>query len=43
MQFGLILRRTVLLGTPQVLTFLLLFYPSPYDDVPGELLPIANW
>jgi hypothetical protein len=28
-QFGLILRRIVLLGTPLVLTFLLLFHPSP--------------
>jgi hypothetical protein len=42
-QFGLTLRRIVLLGTPLVLTFLLLFHPSPYDDVAGELLPIANW
>ena len=37
------LRRTVLLGTPLVLTFLMLFHPSPYDDVADELLPIANW
>ena len=22
---------------------MLLFHPSPYDDVAGELLPIANW
>ena len=42
-QFGLTLRRIVLLGTPLVLTFLMLFHPSPYDDVAGELLPIANW
>src|SRR5215204_6900942 len=42
-QFGLTLRRIVLLGTPLVLTFLLVFHPSPYDDVAGELLPIANW
>src|SRR5215203_165161 len=42
-QFGLTLRRIVLLGTPLVLTFLLLFHPSPYDDVAGQLLPIANW
>jgi hypothetical protein len=42
-QFALTLRRIVLLGTPLVLTFLLLFHPSPYDDVAGELLPIANW
>ena len=43
MQFGSTLRRIVLLGTPLLLTFLLLFHPSPYDDVAGELLPIANW
>jgi hypothetical protein len=42
-QLGLTLRRIVLLGTPLALTFLLLFHPSPYDDVAGELLPIANW
>src|SRR5918993_3171719 len=42
-QFGLTLRRIVLLGTPLVLTFLLLFHPSPYDDVADQLLPIANW
>ena len=43
MQLGLTLRRIVLLGTPLVLTILLLFHPSPYDDVAGELMPIANW
>src|SRR5215216_1850165 len=42
-QFGLTLRRIVLLGTPLILTILLLFRPSPYDDVAGELLPIAGW
>jgi len=42
-QLGLTLRRIVLLGTPLVLTFLLLFHPSPYDDIAGELLPIAGW
>src|SRR5215212_4619344 len=42
-QFGLTLRRIVLPGTPLVLTFLLLFHPSPYYDMAGELLPIANW
>src|SRR5215213_8022376 len=42
-EFNSTLRRIVLLGTPLVLTFLLLFHPSPYDDVAGELLPIANW
>jgi hypothetical protein len=39
---GLTLRRIVLLGTPLVLTVLLFFHPSPYDDVAGELMPIAN-
>jgi hypothetical protein len=42
-EFNSTLRRTVLLGTPLVLTILLAFHPSPYDDVAGELLPIANW
>ena len=42
-QFGLTLRRIVLLGTPLILTFLLLFHPSPYDDVAGELMPMAGW
>ena len=37
------LRRVVLLGTPLVLTILMLFHPSPYDDVAGELMPIAGW
>src|SRR5215207_7175489 len=37
------LRRIVLLGTPLVLTFLLLFHPSAYADVAGELMPIAGW
>ena len=37
------LRRIVLLGKPLVLTILMLFHPSPYDDVAGELLPIAGW
>jgi hypothetical protein len=42
-EFGLTLRRFILLGTPLVLTILMLFHPSPYDDVAGELLPIAGW
>ena len=42
-EFGLTLRRIVLLGTPLVLTVLLFFHPSPYDDVMGELMPIAGW
>jgi hypothetical protein len=42
-EFNSTLRRIVLLGTPLVLTFLLLFHPSPYDDVADELMPIAGW
>jgi hypothetical protein len=42
-EFGLTLRRMILLGTPLILTILMLFHPSPYDDVAGELVPIANW
>src|SRR5918998_6677662 len=42
-KFGLTLRRIVLLGTPLVLTVLLFFHPSPYDNVAGELMPIAGW
>ena len=40
---NLVLRRLVLLGTPLVLTVLMLFHPSPYEDLAGELLPIADW
>ena len=39
----LALRRIILLGTPLVLTVLLFFHPSLYDDVAGELMPIASW
>ena len=42
-QFSLMLRRIVLLGTPLLLTVLLFFHPSPYDDVAGELMPVAGW
>ena len=42
-EFSLTLRRIVLLGTPLVLTILLFFHPSPYDDVADELMPIASW
>src|SRR5215217_7133436 len=42
-QFSLTLRRVVLLGTPLVLTILMLFHPSPYYNVAGELIPIAAW
>ena len=43
MQFGLTLRRIVLLGTPLAITVLLFFHPSPYDDVADKLMPIAGW
>ncbi len=43
MEFGLTLRRIILLGTPLALTALMLFHPSPYDDILGELVPIAEW
>ena len=43
-EFNSTLRMIVLLGTPLfALTFLLLFHPSPYDDVADELMPIAGW
>src|SRR5215207_2026838 len=42
-EFNSTLRRIVLLGTPLALTVLLLFHPSPYDDVAGQLVPIAGW
>jgi hypothetical protein len=42
-EFGLSLRRIVLLVTPLVLTILMIFHPSPYDDVAGELMPISGW
>src|ERR687893_439500 len=38
-KFGLTLRRIVLLGTPLVLTVLLFFHPSPYDNVAGGVMP----
>jgi hypothetical protein len=40
---NLVLRRLVLLGTPLVLAVLMLFHPSPYEDLTGQLVPIANW
>lgn len=40
---NLVIRRLVLLGTPLVLAVLMLFHPSPYEDLAGELLPIAGW
>lgn len=36
-------RRLILLGPSLALAVLMLFHPSPYDDVAGELLPIAGW
>jgi hypothetical protein len=43
-QFGsTLVRRIVLLGTPLTLTVLMIFHPSPYDDIKGELVPIAVW
>src|SRR5918995_5483965 len=42
-EFGLTLRRIVVLGTPLVLTVLMSFHPSPYDEVAGKLMPIAGW
>jgi hypothetical protein len=42
-EFGLTLRSIVLLGTPLVLSVLMIFHPTPYDDVAGELMPIAGW
>src|SRR5215217_3100905 len=36
-------RRIVLLGTPLALSVLMIFHPAPYDDINGELVPIAGW
>ncbi|HEX6709320.1 MAG TPA: hypothetical protein VF068_03230 [Rubrobacter sp.] len=36
-------RQVILLGPSLVLAVLMIFHPSPYDDVAGELLPIAGW
>ena len=33
----------ILLGPSLLLAVLMLFHPSPYDDVAGELVPIAGW
>jgi hypothetical protein len=40
---GLVLCRLVLFGAPLVLGVLMLFYPSPYEDLAGQLVPIAGW
>jgi hypothetical protein len=42
-EFGLTLRRIILLGTPLALAVWMLFHPSPYDDLLGELVSIAGW
>src|SRR5215212_11528437 len=42
-QIGLTWCRIVLLGTPLARTVLMVFHPSPYDDVAGQLVPIAGW
>lgn len=36
-------RRLFLLGPPLSLAVLMIFHPSPYDDIAHELLPIAGW
>jgi hypothetical protein len=36
-------RRVILLGPSLVLAVLMIFHPAPYDDVAGELVPIAGW
>ena len=36
-------RRLVLLGIPLALTVLMLFHPTPYDNVIGALIPTAGW
>ena len=36
-------RQLILLGPSLLLAVLMLFHPSPYDDVADELLPIAGW
>ena len=38
-----VLRRPVLLGTPLVMAILMIFHPLPYEDITGELVPIAGW
>ena len=43
MPFGLVLRRSILLGAPLALAVLMLFHYWPYDDYSNELVPIAGW
>lgn len=43
METGVLRHRLLLLGPPLVLALLMLFHPSPYDDVAGDLVPIAGW
>src|SRR5215208_6823078 len=38
-----ILRRLVVLGTPLVTAVLMLFHPLPYEDIVGEMVPVASW
>jgi hypothetical protein len=40
---SLAIRRLILLGPSLLLAVLMIFHPSPYDDVAGELVPIAGW
>ena len=40
---GFVFRWSILIGTPLVLTVLMLFHPAPYSDILGELVPIAGW
>lgn len=43
MATNLVLRRGILLGVPLATAVLMFFHPAPYDDVAGELVPIAGW
>ena len=43
MPFGLVLRRSILLGAPLALAVLMLFCFWPYDYYSNELMPIAGW
>ncbi len=40
---SLVLRRLILFGAPLVLAVLMLFHPAPYEDLAGQLVPIADW
>jgi hypothetical protein len=43
MPFGLVLRRSILLGAPLAFAVLMLFYFWPYDYYSNKLMPIAGW